>query len=127
DFSEARGHGSDTRLCHRKTASPIACCSAPRAVLDSGAARDRGSPARFFGRSDITAPSDFPVHRQMVATDPGWLLRCQTDRDLFEQASSQPPVRPRQLCLSRTRHAAVGFLSKIHGAAETMLCDRPLL
>src|SRR5439155_18958756 len=79
DLGEARGHGNDTRLCRRKTASPVACCPAPRAVLESSAARDRRSLARFFGRSDIAAPSDFSIHRQMVATDPGWFLRCQTD------------------------------------------------
>ena len=52
--------------------------------------------AWFPGRSDATAPSNFSAYRQMVATDFERLLQCPVNRDLSEQASSQPPVCPRQ-------------------------------
>ena len=59
DLSEARGHGNNTWLCCRKAASPFACRREHRAILDSGAARDRGSLAWFPGRSDACSTIQF--------------------------------------------------------------------
>src|SRR5204863_3277335 len=95
DLREARRYGNDIRLCRRKATAPFACRFERRALLDSSATRDRGSLARFPNRSDLAASSDFPVHCKMVATDSGWHLRFQTDRDLSAQAST-PPACPRQ-------------------------------